>query len=75
MQRYLNDIMKIRKPLGRKESVLVSIESAILYYLSIIKKLFVKVAKGNAISCVWLAGDGMKICCERRCLYEVTRCA
>jgi hypothetical protein len=35
----------------------------------------VKVVKENVISCVWSAGDGMKRSYERRCLYEIDRCA
>ena len=75
MPRYLDDIMRIRKLLVRKEFALALIESAILYCPSTTKKPFVKVVKEKDTFSVLLAGAGMRLSLGRRCLYEIARCA
>tara|TARA_B100001964_G_scaffold114523_1_gene127741 strand:+ start:7277 stop:7435 length:159 start_codon:yes stop_codon:yes gene_type:complete len=52
MLRSLSDIMKIKRLLERRGFVLVFIESVVVYCQYIIKKTFVKVVRGSAISSV-----------------------
>ncbi len=75
MLRSLSDIMKTKRLLGRRGFALVFIESVIVYCRYTIKKTFVKVVRGSAISSVWLDGVGMKKSYVRRCHCEIARCA
>ena len=57
------------------EKEYVKLKNVPQYYRDITKRIFVKVVREKDMFSVLSVGVGMRLRLERRCLYEIARCA